>query len=99
MGWRWGVIEIAGWGGAQGAGLGRPAQCEKEQARGELSPALVLASADGLSQDGIEGSDSLQHPFLHLTLLICPKGTPNITLGVRCPALRKQPPLGWCQVY
>lgn len=51
---------------------------------GELSPALVLASADQdeLSQDGIEGSDSPQHPFFHLTLMICPKGTPNITLDV-----------------
>lgn len=39
-------------GGARGAGLGRPAQPEKEQARGELSLALVLAAADGLSQDG-----------------------------------------------
>jgi hypothetical protein len=58
-----GVIEIACWGCALGAGLGRPAQCEKEQARGELSPALVLASADGLSQDEIEGSDSPRHTF------------------------------------
>lgn len=93
-----GVIEIAG-GGPWGAGLGCPARCEKEQECGELSPALVLAAAEGLSQDGIEGSDSPQHPFLHLTLMICPKNTHNITLGVRSPILRKQPSLGWCQVY
>lgn len=68
-------------GGSRGAGLGRPAQSEKEQARGELSLALVLAAADGLSQDG-EAFDSLHHPFSHLTLVICPKGTSNVTLNV-----------------
>lgn len=84
-------------GGSRGAGLGRPAQSEKEQARGELSLALVLAAADGLSQDG-EGFNSLHHPFSHFTLVTCPKGTSNVTLNVQ-PLSQKTSSLGWCQHY